>query len=95
MNMNEEQLKGIREVMKKFYDKDGNITEEGKKTITEEYVLAGEFEIMLTDLCNKYVNRLNPNLFGFVWEKVQTGIQMAHHLNRLPPPSKPPEDIFG
>lgn len=96
MQPNEEQRKEIEKLMKKYYDEDGNLTEEGQAMVREDYKLAGEFEMELTGLCNKYVNKLNPQLFGFVWSKAEDGIKLVHALKSMPPPgSPPPGNIFG
>lgn len=93
--MDEDQIKEMKELMERFYDKDGNLTEEGKEMVKEDYIKAYEFDIELTELCNKYVNEMNSNIFAYVWVKVQEGIKMVHEQRMQPPIGKPPENIFG
>ena len=88
--------KKFKEIMSQYYDEEGNMTEQGKQLIKEAYALAAEFELELNEVCNKYIRILHPELFGFVWAKMEDGIKLVHAMNAMPqgtPP--PPGNIFG
>lgn len=94
--MNEEKEKEMREAMNKYYSEDGKFTEEGREKMLEDYALGAEFNMELTELCNKYVNDPHPDLFGFVWIKVHEGIQIVHNMQRLRiQEDDAPQHIFG
>ena len=93
--MTEELMKKMKELIKEYYNENGQLSEKGKELMRSEYMKAVEFEIELTDLCNRYVKELNPELFGFVWKKMEESIKFAHAMNMMPPPSGKNHNMFG
>ena len=93
--MTEDLMKKMKELIKEYYDENGQLSEKGKELMRAEYVKAAEFEIELTDLCNRFVKDLNPELFGFVWSKMTDSIKFAHAMNMMPPPTVKSPEMFG